>query len=95
MAIWEEEISFPKWKSMRFEVFLGFLDRSSSNQEWDFGGRISSSSNEPSLGEDSTAESRGMEGEGLGSATGKSSWVDSHSSRRASDSASKEVYSIK
>ena len=39
------------------------------------------------------AESRDIEDEGLGSAARESSWVNSHSSWRESDSADKEVSS--
>ena len=78
---------------MRFEVYLWVPNRSYSNQEWNFGGRISSSSDVPSSGEGSTAESEDMGNEGLGSAASRSSWVISHSSWRGSDSADKEVYS--
>ena len=94
MAIWAEEIFFPKWALKRFEVFLEFLDGSSSNRKMNIGGQFSSSSNVPGSGEGSKAESRDMEDEGLGSATRKSSWVNSYSSRRGLDSADKEVYSV-
>ena len=55
MAIWAEEIFFPKWALKRFEVFLEFLDGSSSNRKMNIGGQISSSSNVSGLGEGSTA----------------------------------------
>ena len=73
-------------------MYLWVSDGSSSNREWNFGGRISHSSNVPGSGEGSRAEYDDMENEGLGSAARKSSWVNSHSSRRGSDSADKEVY---
>ena len=84
----------PTWAFMRFKVYLWVPDGSSSNQEWNFGDRISSSSDVPGSGEGSRAEYEDMENEGLGSAARKSSWVNSHSSRRGLDSADKEVYSV-
>ena len=74
-------------------MYLWVPDGSSSNQEWNFGGRVSSSSDVPGSGEGYTAESEDMGNEGLGSAARKSSWVNSHSSWRGLDSADKEVYS--
>jgi len=71
------------------------LDGSSSNREWNFRVRISSSSDVPSSGEGSRAEYEVMEDEGLGSVARKSSWVHSHSSQGGSDLADKEVYSAK
>jgi hypothetical protein len=78
---------------MRFEVYLWVPDGSSSNWEWNFGGRISSSSDVPSSGEGSIAESEDMGNEGLGSAARKSSWVNSHSSWKGTNSADREVFS--
>ena len=52
-------------------MYLWVLDRSSSNQEWNFEGRISSSSDVPGSGEGSRAEYEVMEIEGLGSAARK------------------------
>ena len=63
-------------------MYLLVSDGSSSNREWNFGGQISSSSDVPSSGEGSTAESEDMGNEGLDSAARKSSWVNSHSSWR-------------
>ena len=78
---------------MRFEVYLWVPDGSSSNLEWNFGGRISPSSDVRGSGEVSRAKYEDTENEGLGSAARKSSWVNSHSSWRGSDSADKEIYS--
>ena len=75
-------------------MYLWVPDGSSSNREWNFGGRISSYSDVPGSGEGSIAKSEDMGNEGLGSAARKSSWVNSHSSRRGLDSADKEVYSV-
>ena len=68
-------------------MYLWVPDRSSSNLEWNFGGRISSSFDVPGSGEGPTAESENRGNEGLGSAARRSSWVNSHSSWRGSDSA--------
>ena len=84
----------PNWAVKRFEVFLGFLDGSSSNWECNIGSRISSSFDVFGSGEGSMAESRDMESEGLDLAARKSSWLNSHSSRRGLDSADMEVYSV-
>ena len=46
------------------------------------------------FGEGSIAKSEDMGNQGLGSAARKSSWINSHSSRRGLDSADKEVYSV-
>jgi len=73
-------------------VYLWVPDGSSSNREWNFEGRISYSSDVPGLGKGSIAEFEDMGNEGLGSASRKSSWVNSHSSCRGSDSADKGVY---
>ena len=43
--------------------------------EWNFEGRISSSSDVPGSDEVSRAESKDMENEGLGSVARRSSWV--------------------
>ena len=69
-------------------MYLWVPDGSSLNWEWNFGGRISPSSDVPGSGEGSRAEY------GLGSAARKPSWVNSHCSRRGSDSTDKEVYSV-
>ena len=74
-------------------MYLWVPDGSSSNQEWNFGGQISSSSDVSGSGEGYRAKSEDIENEGLGSAARKSSWVNSHSSWRGPDSADKEVYS--
>jgi len=93
-SVWTEESSSPTWAFMRFEVYLWVPDRSSSNREWNFRSQISPSSDVPGSGEGSRAEYEDMENEGLGSAARNSSWVNSHSSQRGSDSADKEVYSV-
>ena len=49
-------------------MYLWVPDGSSSNWEWNFGGRISSYSDVLGSGEGSTAESEDMGNEGLGSA---------------------------
>ena len=75
-------------------MYFWVPDGSSSNREWNFGGRISPSSDVPGSGEGSRAEYEDMENEGLCSAARKSSWVNSHSSQRGSDLADKEVYLV-
>ena len=49
-------------------MYLWVSDGSSSNREWNFGGRISSYSDVPGSGEGSIAKSEDMGNEGLGSA---------------------------